>query len=139
MKVIAICSSPRKNSNSRALAESFLAGAKENGAETELINLDGKEIKPCHADGSCKADQAKRCGVKDDMQAIYDSIAAADVIAFASPVYFSRMNGPMYTMIDRMYGLIGPQGSRIPAGKKAVSFSPAAADRKKSWSRCTKI
>ncbi|HJJ27891.1 MAG TPA: flavodoxin family protein [Methanocorpusculum sp.] len=122
MKVIAICSSPRKSSNSRALAENFLAGAKENGADTELIILSGKNIKACHADGSCKADQAKRCAVSDDMQAIYDSITAADVIAFASPVYFSRMNGPMYTFIDRLYGLIGPQGSRIPAGKKAVSF-----------------
>ena len=122
MKVIAICSSPRKNSNSRILADSFLAGANENGAETELIDVFGKEIKPCRACCACKADQAKRCPVKDDMQAVYDSIAGADVIAFAAPVYFSRMNGPMYNVIDRLYGLIGPQGSRITAGKKAVSF-----------------
>lgn len=122
MNVIAICSSPRKKSNCRTLAEAFLAGAKENGAEVELIDIIGKDIKPCHGDGSCKADQAKRCGINDDMQAIYDSIAKADVVAFASPVYFGRMNGPMLNMIDRLYGLLGPQGCRIPAGKKAVSF-----------------
>lgn len=121
MKVVALVSSPRKNSNSKMLAEAVLAGAKENGAETELITIVDKKINPCRADGSCKAPGSKGCGVKDDMQPIYQSILGADAVVFAMPVYFGRMNAPMFNIIDRLYGFLGPEGSRVPAGKKAAS------------------
>lgn len=53
MKVLGLVSSPRKG-NGQTLVENVLAGAAENGAETELIRLTDVEIKPCLDCGFCK-------------------------------------------------------------------------------------
>ena len=46
MKVIALIGSPRKGGNTDTLAEEFLRGAREAGAETEKVYLDDFRIRP---------------------------------------------------------------------------------------------
>lgn len=121
MKVIGIAASPRKGGNSQTLVEQVLAGAKENGAETELIRLCDADIHPCSGCGSCKSGH-DTCAGKDDMTALYEKIRAADVIVFGAPVYFARLNAQAYPCIDRLYAMLNPDfSSRLPAGKKFVT------------------
>ncbi len=47
MKIIAVNGSPRKKRNTHILLEKCLDGAKEVGAETELINLNDINFKGC--------------------------------------------------------------------------------------------
>lgn len=99
-KVVVISTSLRPGSNSHAMAERFAEGAKDAGHEVELISLRGKEIKFCI--GCLKCQETGACVFKDDVPAIMHSVLNADVICWATPVYYYEMSGQMKTLIDRM-------------------------------------
>ena len=99
-KVVVISTSLRAGSNSNALAEQFAEGAKAAGNEVEFISLKGKEIKFCIGCLSCQKTGA--CVFKDDVPAIMDSVLNADVVCWATPIYYYEMSGQMKTLIDRM-------------------------------------
>ena len=99
-KVIVISTSLRPGSNSNALAEQFAKGAEAAGHQVELISLRGKEIKFCIGCLSCQKKGA--CVIKDDVPAIMESVLNADVVCWATPIYYYEMSGQMKTLIDRM-------------------------------------
>ena len=99
-KVIVISTSLRPGSNSHAMAEQFAEGARTAGHAVELISLRGKEIKFCIGCLSCQKTGA--CVFKDDVPAIMDSVLNADVVCWATPIYYYEMSGQMKTLIDRM-------------------------------------
>ncbi len=99
-KIVIISTSLRPGSNSHALAERFAEGAKAAGNEVELISLRGKEIRFCIGCMSCQKTGA--CIFKDDVPAIMDSVLEADVVCWATPIYYYEMSGQMKTLIDRM-------------------------------------
>lgn len=122
MKILGICCSPRKNSNTQIMLQTTLDAAQEQGATVELVTLAGKTIAPCDACGTCG--KTGKCHIKDDMQDIYPKIAAADGIILASPVYFWSVSGQAKVFIDRTYAL--NEGNKL-AGK--VGAAIAVADR----------
>lgn len=85
-KVLVISTSPRKNSNSDALAKEFARGAKEAGNLVEEISLIGKTINFCKGCLACT--KTLRCVMHDDADAIAQKMLAADVLVFATPVYY---------------------------------------------------
>ena len=99
-KVVVISTSLRVGSNSQALAEQFAEGAKAAGNEVEFITLRGKEIKFCVGCLACQKIGA--CEIKDDVPAIMESVLNADVVCWATPIYYYEMSGQMKTLIDRM-------------------------------------
>ena len=86
MKVVAIIGSPRKNGNTEQLAAHTLKAIAEEGIETEIISLAGKDIRPCNACMACS--KLEECSIKDDLPPIYQKMKEADGIILASPVYF---------------------------------------------------
>ena len=88
-KVIVISTSLRHGSNSDMLAEKFIEGAKAAGNEVEKISLVGKSIQFCKGCMACQ--KLGRCVIKE-----------ADVICWATPIYYYEMSGQMKTLIDRM-------------------------------------
>ena len=99
-KVIVISTSLRAGSNSDLLAEKFAEGAKASGNEVEKISLRGKEIKFCVGCLSCQ--HTGFCVIKDDVPAIMEKVLKADVVCWATPIYYYEMSGQMKTLIDRM-------------------------------------
>ena len=99
-KVIVISTSLRAGSNSDMLAEKFAEGAKASGNEVEKISLRGKEIKFCVGCLSCQKTGA--CVFKDDVPEIMEKVLNADVVCWATPIYYYEMSGQMKTLIDRM-------------------------------------
>ena len=99
-KVIVISTSLRPGSNSHALAEQFAKGAEAAGHQVELVSLRGKEIKFCIGCLACQKTGA--CVIKDDVPAIMESVLNADVVCWATPIYYYEMSGQMKTLIDRM-------------------------------------
>ena len=102
-KVIVISTSLRAGSNSDMLAEKFAEGAKASGNEVEKISLRGKEIKFCVGCLSCQKTGA--CVFKDDVPEIMEKVLNADVVCWATPIYYYEMSGQMKTLIDRMNAL----------------------------------
>ena len=98
-KVLVISSSLRKDSNSELLAGSFAEGAKSAGHEVELVSLRDKEIRFCVGCLACQKTQ--RCFMHDDADAIREKMLHADVLVFATPIYYYEMSGILKTMLDR--------------------------------------
>ena len=99
-KVLIISTSLRRNSNSDYIAREFERGAKDAGNEVEFISLIGKKIDFCIGCLSCQLTQ--ECAIKDDANEIAEKVKNADVVVYATPVYYYEMSGQMKTLIDRM-------------------------------------
>ena len=90
----------RAGSNSQTLAEQFAEGAKAAGNQVEFITLRGKEIKFCVGCLACQKTGA--CVFKDDVPTIMEQVLNADVVCWATPIYYYEMSGQMKTLIYRM-------------------------------------
>lgn len=98
-KVLIISTSPRKGGNSETLAKEFAKGAQEAGHSVEIVSLYDKTIGFCIGCFACQKTQ--RCVIDDDADSIAQKMLTAEVIAFATPIYFYEMSGQMKTMLDR--------------------------------------
>lgn len=98
-KILVISSSLRVRSNSEALADAFIKGAEEAGNEVSKISLKGKQIAFCQGCLACQ--KLGHCVINDDAVAIAEKMQQADVIAFATPIYYYEMAGQLKTMLDR--------------------------------------
>lgn len=107
-KVLVISSSPRRSGNSDLLADAFLQGAQEAGHEVEKIFLNDKEIRFCKGCLGCHQG-LHQCVIRDAMDEILPRMREADVIAFASPVYFYSLCGQLKTLLDRTNPLFGAE------------------------------
>ncbi len=101
MKVIGINGSPRgNNSRTLKLVEGVLGGAKERGAETELVDVGALDIQYCIGCHVCYAEG--ECIQEDDLSDVVAKMTRADGIVLGSPVYINGVTAQLKTMIDRM-------------------------------------
>jgi len=99
VRIIAFNGSPRKGGNTQLLLEEAVRGAKEQGAEVTVYNLNTLNVRACQNCGGC--DDTGRCVIQDDMQAIHAAIRSADRIIVASPIFFFTVSAQTKIMIDR--------------------------------------
>ncbi|MCQ2326963.1 MAG: flavodoxin family protein [Bacteroidales bacterium] len=99
-KVVVISTSLRARSNSDILADKFIEGAKAAGNDIEKITLKDKDIRFCRGCFACA--ELKKCVINDDVNAIMEKVLNADVVVWATPIYYYEMSGQMKTLIDRM-------------------------------------
>ncbi|MCQ2226259.1 MAG: flavodoxin family protein [Paludibacteraceae bacterium] len=100
MNVIVISTSLRAHSNSDALANEFIRGALDAGHTVEKISLVDKNIQFCKGCLACQ--KLGKCVIKDDVNDIMAKVLNADVVVWATPIYYYEMSGQMKTLIDRM-------------------------------------
>ena len=87
-------------SNSDMLADKFIEGALVAGNEVEKITLSGKSIGFCKGCLACQ--KLGKCVIDDDANAIMQKVLEADVVCWATPIYYYEMSGQMKVLIDRM-------------------------------------
>src|SRR4029079_14105589 len=106
MQVLVVSSSPRRNGNSRLLAESALEGAGEAGHEAELVHLDDHMrhfLRDCR---ECR-DSNGRCTIDDGYQEMVGERALPpDAHVYTSPIYWYGVSGPLKTYFDRIFCFI---------------------------------
>ena len=100
MKVLIISTSLRTNSNSDILTRQCEKGAIEAGHEVEYVSLKGKRIEYCIGCLSCI--KSGHCVLKDDVADIMERVRQAEVIVYATPIYYYEMCGQMKTLLDRL-------------------------------------
>jgi arsenate reductase (thioredoxin) len=101
MFVLGLQGSPRKKGNTNYLLTSFLDELQKRGAETQVIHVPDKHIKPCIGCGNCE--RKGFCSIKDDdmTKEIYALLRRADVVAAATPIYFYNATAQLKALIDR--------------------------------------
>ncbi len=114
MKVIGILCSPRRHGNTAILIQEALEGARELGAEVELLNITDKIINFCDGCESCL--ETGECHINDDMQEIYIKLIESDGIIIATPVYFWSVSAQAKIFIDRTYALFRQRKLRNKVG-----------------------
>ena len=128
-RVIVISTSLRKGSNSDMLADKFAEGAIAAGNDVEKISFVGKEIQFCKGCFGCQ--KLGRCVIKDDVNDIMAKVMNADVICWATPIYYYEMSGQMKTLIDRMNGMY----DRDPKFRDVYLLTVAADDEEQTPKR----
>lgn len=98
-RVLILSTSPRQGSNSDALAASFAEGARSAGHTVSHCSLRDKSLHFCLGCLSCQ--ETPGCVLQDDMAEILSQMRTADVLVFATPIYFYEMSGQMKTLLDR--------------------------------------
>ena len=97
--VLIISSSPRKGGNSETLASVFAKGAEEAGHTVETVYLREKNYGFCKGCLACL--KVGHCVIGDDAVEIAARMHDADVLVFATPVYYYSVSGQLKTMLDR--------------------------------------
>lgn len=105
-RIIVLNGSPRKNGNTSALIEQFCAGAEKAGNKCEVFHLDSMNINGCKGCFGCDKNRDYPCVQKDDMEKIYSSYREADVVVFASPLYYWHLSGQLMTALNRMLAVM---------------------------------
>jgi multimeric flavodoxin WrbA len=103
LKVLGIMGSPRIKGNTDLLLDEALKGAQSRGAEVEKILVDRMKIAPCREYYGCLKDG--KCVIRDEMDAVYPKILAADAIIVATPIFFYTVSAPLLLLISRCQAL----------------------------------
>ncbi|MDE4908262.1 flavodoxin family protein [Methanogenium marinum] len=107
MKVIAINGSPRKDGNTTHLLRAVLTELENEGIETELMHIGGRNIHGCTACMKCWENLDKKCIIDNDIiNECIAKMAEADGIIIGSPTYFTDVNAEIKALIDRA-GFVG--------------------------------
>ena len=99
MKIILLQGSPNKNGSTDILAENFIKGAKEAGHQVTRYDVAQMNIKPCTGCVACGYEGP--CVQKDDNEKIRAAVLSADMIVFATPLYYYGMSAQLKIVIDR--------------------------------------
>jgi multimeric flavodoxin WrbA len=107
-KIMVLSGSPRRNGNTNTVTGWFAEGAREAGAEVEVVDV--TKLKSTHHGCigclGCQKSEKHECVVKDEVQPVLARIPSADVVVFATPTYFFGPSAQLKSMLDRMYSLI---------------------------------
>ena len=121
MRIIAVNGSPRKNWNTHMLLAHCQNGAKESGAETELVNLYDVDFKGCTSCFACKRKGivVEQCAMKDDLEPVLQKIRECDALVLGSPIYFASVTGEMRSFLERLlFPYCSYEGKPSSFGKK---------------------
>ena len=101
-KVIVISSSPRIGGNSDTMCDEFVRGALDADNAVVKYNLEEIRFHACKACYKCKTPEMK-CFQEDGLAEVLDKMMEADVIVYATPVYYYSMCGTLKRFFDRCY------------------------------------
>ena len=121
MKIAVFNGSPRKQ-NTSAMVQAFREGAEAAGHEVEVYHVGRMKIVGCLGCEHCHTKGEGHCIQKDDFEKILPAYKEADMIVFASPIYYFTMTAQMEAAIQRVYCI----GKPLNAKKAALLLSSAS-------------
>ena len=113
-KILIILGGGRTKGNTVQLVEAFMNGAIEAGHEVELVSLNKLNVNGCIGCNACR--YGKPCVQKDDFHLLIPKIKEADLIVFASPLYFWTISSKIKAFIERFY-CIAEKDENPPLGR----------------------
>lgn len=101
--ILIVVGGGRPSGNTAQLADAFAQGAKSAGHHVETISLLKTEVKGCTGCNACRHGRA--CVQKDGFQELIPKIKKADLLVFASPLYFWTFSARLKAFVERFYCL----------------------------------
>lgn len=103
MKILILNGSPHPEGPTSDMVSGFKEGAEAAGNEVTVLNVARMNIHGCLACEYCHESGNRACIQRDDMQAIYPEIKTAEMIVFASPIYYFTLSAQLHAVIQRTY------------------------------------
>ena len=122
MKIVILMGSPNKNGSTRILADSFVQGAETSGHICEVIDVCRANVHPCI--GCVRCGYEGSCVQKDDVELIRQKLLGADMVVFATPLYYYGMTAQLKAVVDRFCSA-NPHisGKRLKSALLAVAWN----------------
>ena len=99
MKIIVLMGSPNRKGSTNLLAEAFKKGAEEAGHNVQVIDICHVDVNPCI--GCVKCGYEGPCVQNDDTRIIRSALLSADMVVFATPLYYYGMTAQLKAVVDR--------------------------------------
>ncbi len=123
MNIFVVSGSRNLEGQTAQACHALKAGAETKGATVEMVFLPTLKITRCEQCdergwGTCRT--AGQCSVADDFQGVVNKVRQADLVVFATPVYFRDLSESLRTFLDRLRRIC-----IIDAGKESILNKPA--------------
>jgi len=106
-KVIIISGSPKRDGNTVMLVDWLMEGLRSLGCQVELVHAAflKYKISGCISCRSCQKLEKYGCVIDDEAKPVLAKMAEADIIVFATPLYFYGPSAQTKMIMDRMFSL----------------------------------
>ena len=105
MKIYVLDGGPRKKWNTNLMCESFADGARNAGANVEVIHLFDLTYRGCYSCFVCKLREGKslgKCGYPDEIHDLLEQVSLSDGVVLASPVYMGDITAQLKGFAERL-------------------------------------
>ena len=124
--ILVLNGSARPRGFTAAMISAFCKGAEEGGNNVSVINLSSLKIHSCIGCLKGGKDSLHPCTIKDDMDTIFGEMKTAEVIVFATPLFFWSYSGMLKNVIDRLWALAECDRSMLIGKGRAGALLVAA-------------
>lgn len=124
MKIVVLTGSPRRNGNTNHLAGQFIMGAEEAGHEVYHFDCTQRKVSPCIACNSCGMNG--QCIFSDDFEELRPHLVAANMVVFATPMYYFGFSSQLKAVIDRFYALNGQIKGNVKQSALLMAYADTA-------------
>lgn len=129
-KIIILNGSPRMKGNTVGLIDAFVQGAERAGHSVKTFNLQKMNIHPCLGCMGGGKNPDSPCTQKDDMDHIYPVYEEADIVVFASPMYYWSITAQLKAALDRLFAVDEKGGNYSGLKKECIMLMAAEGDTK---------
>lgn len=129
MRVVLICGSRNPAGQTAQAANALLKGLEKNGTSTKkflLPEINIERCRQCEDNGWGLCRKEGRCVIDDDLSDLVEHIRQADLVVFATPVYYSDLSESLRAFTDRLRRTcVNATEAAAVKGKKAVGICVA--------------
>ncbi len=106
-RLLVLSSSPRTDGNSRALGDALVEGAKGQGHDALIVDLNDHVTQMLRDCRKCRSSETSKCTIDDNHGALFsDLYLSADAVVYATPIWWYGMSAQLKAFIDRIFCFI---------------------------------
>jgi multimeric flavodoxin WrbA len=117
MPIVGLSGSRNRQGGTARALDAVMRGVAKAGGQWESIFLTEHNLqrcRQCNEDGWGVCRTEERCVIEDDFASIVEKIHWANLIVFATPVYFHDLSESMKAFLDRLRRIDFPKILRLP-------------------------
>ena len=118
-KVLLLNGSPHPNGCTAAALGEMVKIFEQEGIQTEIIQVGGKNIRGCMSCNSCR--KLGRCVINDLVNEVRSKLLEADGMVIGSPVFYGSPNGELLSLLDRLFFSLEGTSKHMKVGASIVS------------------
>ena len=118
-KVILLNGSPHPHGCTAEALGEMVKIFEQEGIETEVIQVGGKNIRGCLSCNSCR--KFGRCVINDLVNEVRAKLLVADGMVIGSPVFYGSPNGELLSLLDRLFFSLEGVSKHMKVGASVVS------------------